>query len=43
MSDSARGVHADDGDANARAAYEALRIATGGAGIALAARLAASG
>ena len=38
-----RAVKRAAGDADALAAYEALRTATGGAGIALAARLAASG
>ncbi|HEX3763852.1 MAG TPA: hypothetical protein VHW23_34390 [Kofleriaceae bacterium] len=38
-----RAVKRCAGDADALAAYEALRTATGGAGIALAARLAASG
>lgn len=38
-----RAVKRSAGDADALAAYEALRAATGGAGIALAARLAASG
>lgn len=38
-----RAIKRSSGDAGARAAYEALCAATGGAGIALAARLAASG
>ena len=37
-----RAIRRSDGDAGARAAYEALRVATGGAGISLAARLDAS-
>jgi hypothetical protein len=38
-----RAIKRSTGDAGARAAYEALRLATGGAGIALADRLAGAG